>query len=92
MAEGNHVSRKAKNFIVCPIFKFKLNQKEDHKLQISDRIFIRRITTDELVKMQKLPFSYFLGDALHLINSKTFVFEIYHDNFGEASRLVYEVF
>jgi hypothetical protein len=76
---------------ICPLFNFELKEESEQEFQISDQIRLRRMKTDELAKMKKLPFSYFLGESYALLNVQTFVFEIKSDNFQDADRLVYEV-
>jgi len=85
------VTQRGKKFTVCPIFNFELKEESAQEFQISDKIRLRRIKKDELAKMKKLPFSYFLGESYALLNWQTFVFEIESDSFDESERLVYKV-
>jgi len=83
---GESVPRKV---TVCPIFHFQLEEEGEREFQISDQITLRKIKADELTKMKE-PFCIsFLGESASLLNSQTFVFEVNHGNFAEASRQVY---
>ena len=77
--------------IVCPIFNFKLDEANEQEFQISDQIKLRKIKNDVLLKMKKAPYTYILGRSYADLNTQTFVFEVNHGDFIEASRRVYEV-
>ena len=85
------MTQRLKAIIVCPLFNFKLDEESEKEFQISDQIKLRKIKNDVLLKMKKAPYIYILGRSHAYLNSQTFVFEINHGDFIEASRRVYEV-
>ena len=83
--------QRLKMIIVCPIFNFKLDEESDQEYQITDQIKLRKIKKNVLLKMKKAPYSYILGRSYAYLNAQTFVFEINHGDFIEASLRVYEI-